>query len=119
MRIGRVAGSPPSRRSAGAGAGEPVEAEQRGHRLAEAGLVVDDLHRPAAEHVARPDEDGIADPPGHLPSLLGGRAPCRLGVGRCRAGGADAPKRSRSSARSIEAALVPKISDSGSFRGRA
>ena len=70
-------------------------------------VVVDDLHGPAAEHVARPHQDRVADPADDGPGLLEGRGrPAgRLGdPSRAQR----AFQRSRSSARSIDAGEVPR-----------
>ena len=53
--------------SAGRSARQPAFASERagvrelGHRAPDVGVVVDDLHRAAAEHVGRPDEHRVAD----------------------------------------------------------
>ena len=73
-------------------------------------LVVDDLHRPAAEHEARPDEHREADLAGRRGQRLRqvhGGAVGRLLAARVRS--TSAANRSRSSARSIESTLVPMI----------
>ena len=49
------------------------------HELAQILIVVDDPHRAPAEHVRRPDEDGIADPGGNRLGLVEG---ARGGAGR-------------------------------------
>ena len=54
MSAGRSADRPPSRPS------DPVRRELA-HRAAQVGVVVDDLHRAAAEHVRRADEHRVAD----------------------------------------------------------
>ena len=56
-------------------------AERRRDRAVEAIDVVDDLHRPAAEHVARPHERRVPDPLDDLTRLChrGCRATGRLG----------------------------------------
>ena len=67
MSTGRSADRPPSRPSA-------AEPGELGHRPAQVVVVVDDLHRPAAEHVARAHEHRVAD------ALGDRRAPRRASV---------------------------------------
>ena len=74
ISTGRSADRPPSRPS------DPNPASV-GHRPGQAFVVVDDLHGPAAEHVARAHEHRVADPPDDGRGLGRGRRrpACRLG----------------------------------------
>ena len=70
-------------------------------------VVVDDLHGPAAEHVRRPDQDRVADACRDGAGLVGVAADPAGGLGDAELGRRGALNRSRSSARSIDAGLVP------------
>ena len=70
---------------------------------------MDDLHRPAAEHVGRADHDRIADPRARSPRPPPARWRCRSAAGAARAGAAAAGSACRSSARSIASGEVPRI----------
>ena len=74
--LGRQAPFPPS---------EP-EAGQLVHGPAQVVVVVDDLHGPPAEHVARPHQGRIADPPDDGPGLARSWSRCRRRAGGSRAG---------------------------------
>ena len=78
-------------------------------RLDHLGAAVADAHRAAAEHVRRPHEHRVADPVRDLapPRARSRRSPTP-GSGS-RAASSSAPKRSRSSARSIASNGVPRI----------
>ena len=75
----------------------------------ERGVVVDDLHRPAAEHVGRPDQHRIAHAGGHRDRLLHRERHAARRLRHAQLAG-DAPRTGpRSSARSIASGEVPRI----------
>ena len=66
-------------------AAEAAEPGQLGHRRGQLVDVVDDLHRPAAEHVARAHEHREADLVDDRQRLARGRWPCRRAAAGCAA----------------------------------
>ena len=88
-----------------------------GHVAGEARLVVDDLHRPAAQHEARPDDDRVADPLGDPPRLARSCVAEPLGVCLRPSRSITRRNRSRSSARSMLSGLVPMIGTPGRLQG--
>ena len=88
------------------------------HVAVERLVVVDDLHRAAAEHVARPHEHRVADAARDLDGLADGRGDAVLGLAQAELARGSSLNCSRSSARSIDSAEVPMIGTPACSRPR-
>jgi hypothetical protein len=106
-----------SRKRRRAPASGPETLDRLGHVAAQARLVVDDLHRAAAEDVGRAHDHRIADLGGSSTASSSLRA-VPLGGWRRPSRSISAWKRSRSSARSIESGEVPMMGTPAASRRR-